>query len=200
MCCIKEETPLCLAESGRWKMHRNYQLEWLCLSSWAPPPHGYQTGYHWGRGWGVPESGCQSRRQRWQWSREALTLNGEKSEVEPGGAPADDVTDQPAFEPRRAFQGVESPEHHGCLPGWGSWLRECCSLPLVPFFLPVPYFLSAPVSSTLPLCLPDLAGRPQARGDGEAFRPAPLTGSAITFIPLWLWRRLWTINTPLSTL
>lgn len=45
--------------------------------------------------------------------------DAERGEVGGGarGAPADDVTGQPALEPRRAFEGVESPGHHGCLPG-----------------------------------------------------------------------------------
>lgn len=141
MCCIKEETPLCLAESGRWKMHRNYQLEWLCLSSWAPPPHGYQTGYHWGRGWGgarvgVPESETEV----------AVEQSGPDAEWGEVGSGARGSA-------RRWRHGPACLRASARFPGGGvagaSWLPAGLRLlaPWVLFSAPRPFFLACPVFS-----------------------------------------------------
>lgn len=97
-----------------------------------------------GKRLGVPESECQSRRQRWQWSREVLSLKGEKSEVEPGGGGGG---------ARRWRHGPACLRASARFPGGGvagaSWLPAALRLmaPWVLFSAPRPFFLACSVFS-----------------------------------------------------
>lgn len=135
------------------------------LSS-STPSQGRQTGRHWLRETRVFECGAEVGVERKDPSPKDAGWGAASGRAE--SAPTGDVTGQPSSEHSRRRRsphvlGADSPAYHGGWPGSGSCLCECCSPSFVLFFLSVPDFLSS-VASTLPLCLPDFAGRARARG------------------------------------